>query len=109
MEKFLIFIDAADDAAMYPVSKIQSLTVASDATLLVKFAPGSLGEGQAASVDIVTITTTADKELVVFKALAEAITDIGAFNGEKFLVVCDDVNSVFAHPDILSCTIALDA
>ena len=32
MDKFLIFIDAADDAAMYPVSKIQSLTVASDAT-----------------------------------------------------------------------------
>lgn len=108
MDKFLIFIDAADDAAMYPVSKIQSLTVASDATLLIKFAPGSLGDGQAGSVDVVTLTVTADSELKVFKALAKAITDIGAFNGEKFLVVCDDVNSVFADPDILSCTIALD-
>jgi len=57
----------------------------------------------------VTLTVTADSELKVFKALAKAITDIGAFNGEKFLVVCDDVNSVFAHPDILSCTISLDA
>ena len=108
MDKFLIFIDAADDAAMYPVSKIQSLTVASDATLLIKFAPGSLGDGQAGSVDVVTLTVTADSELKVFKALAKAITDIGAFNGEKVLVVCDDVNSVFADPDILSCTIALD-
>ena len=60
MEKFLIFIDAADDAAMYPVSRIQSVTVASDATILIKFAPGSLGEGQAGSVDIITLTCTAD-------------------------------------------------
>ena len=116
MEKFLIFIDAADDAAMYPVSRIQSLTVAADATILVKFAPGSLGEGQAASVDIVTLTITANKELAVFKALATKISDLTGTSGFKdaqvdaagFLTVCDDVSGVFAHPDILSCSITLD-
>jgi hypothetical protein len=110
MEKFLIFIDAADDAAMYPVSGLLGMTVAADATLLIKFG-SSIGSGgtDGSAADIITVTTTADKELVVFKALAKAIADIGAFNSEKFLVVCDDVNSVFAHPDILSCTLAVDS
>jgi|TARA_R100000081_G_C4794971_1_gene160213 hypothetical protein len=109
MDKFLIFIDQADDAAMFPVANIQSMTVAADATLIIKFAPGSLGDGQAASIDSVTLTITADKELDVFKALADKIADIGSFSGSNSLVVCDDVNSVFAHSDILSCTISLDA
>ena len=109
MDKFLIFIDAADDAAMFPVANIQSMTVGADATIIIKFAPGSLGDGQAASVDLATLTITADKELNVFKALATKIADIRSFSGSNSLVVCDDVNSVFAHSDILSCTITLDA
>jgi len=115
MEKFLIFIDAADDAAMYPASRLQSMTVAADATILIKFAPGSLGEGQAASVDVVTLTVTANTELAVFKALANKLASSrNSYKQElqatdSFVVVCDDVNSVFAHADILSCTIALDA
>ena len=109
MDKFLIFIDGADDAAMFPVANIQSMTVAADATLIIKFAPGSLGDGQAASVDLVTLTITADKELDVFKALASSIAKIGSFSNDNSLVVCDDVNSVFAHSDILSCAITLDA
>ena len=67
-EHFLVFIDAADDAGMFPVSKLQSVTCAGDATVLVKFAPGSLGDGQAASVDVVTLTVTADTEKTVIAA-----------------------------------------
>ena len=37
MEKFLIFIDAADDAAMYPVSSLLGITVAGDGAVIVKF------------------------------------------------------------------------
>ena len=108
MDKFLIFIDAADDAAMYPVSKIQSLTVASDATLLIKFAPGSLGDGQAGSVDVVTLTVTADQELKVFKSIAEAISG-NSFKPNGYIVVADDVNGVYVDSDITACAIALDA
>ena len=45
MDKFLIFIDAADDAAMYPMSRFLGMTVAADATILVKFSSsvGSFG------------------------------------------------------------------
>ena len=109
MEKYLVFIDAADDAAMYPVSKIQSLSVASDATLLIKFAPGSLGDGQAASVDVVTLTVTADKELKVFKSIADAIAGNSFKPLNSYIVVADDVNGVYVDSDITACAIALDA
>jgi hypothetical protein len=107
MSKFLIFIDAADDAAMYPVESLLGLTVAGDGALIVKF-KSSIGKSDGG--DIVTLTVTADTELKVFKSLAKSISEIGSFSGSNSssLVVCDDVNSVFAHPDILSCTITLD-
>lgn len=108
MDKFLIFIDDADDAAMYPVSRIQSLTVAGDATILIKFAPGSLGEGQAASVDIVTLTCTSNKELKVFKSIADAIGG-KSFKSDGFIVIADDVNGSYVDADITACAIALDA
>ena len=40
MEKFLLVIDAADDAAMFPVSGLRAVTCAADATVLLQFAPG---------------------------------------------------------------------
>ena len=75
-EKFLIFIDGADDAAMYPVSNLLGVTIASNATLLMKF-KSSIGSG-------------------------------GTDGADASIVVCDDVNSVFLHADILSCAITLD-
>ena len=65
MEKFLIFIDAADDAVMYPVSRLRAMTVAADATILCKF-DNSIGGTSDNDHDVVTITCTADKEKEVF-------------------------------------------
>tara|TARA_Y100000114_G_C11537110_1_gene220798 strand:- start:43 stop:366 length:324 start_codon:yes stop_codon:yes gene_type:complete len=103
--KFLTFIDAADNAATYPVDRLLGMTIASNATLLVKFESsiGSFGTDGAAA-DIITLTITADKEKDVMKAIGEVIV-----LGEKsVIIVCDDVVSEFLHPDILSCTIAID-
>ena len=86
MEKYLVFIDAADDAAMYPVSKIQS-----------------------GSVDVVTLTVTADKELKVFKSIADAIAGNSFKPLNSYIVVADDVNGVYVDSDITACAIALDA
>jgi len=110
-EHFLVFIDAADDAGMFPVSKIQSITCAGDAAVLVKFAPGSLGDGQAASVDVVTLTVTADTEKTVMIALADAINNATKYpkNTKNYTVVADDVNSIYANSNITACAIALDA
>ena len=105
MKKFLQFIDAADDAATYPADRLIGMTVAGDATLLMKFESsiGSFGTDGAAA-DIVTVTITADTEKAVMKAIGDEI----ALGDTPTIVVCDDVNSVFLHTDILSCTLAID-
>ena len=110
-DPLLIFIDAADDAAAYPLSRLYGMTVAADATVLMKF-ESSIGSGgtDGSAADIITLTCTADAELAVFKGIAEKLE--GAKRNAKnlgFVTICDDVNSVFLHKDILSCTITLDA
>jgi len=103
-----MFIDGADDAATYPASRLIGMTLASDGALLLRFESsiGSFGTDGAAN-DLVTLTITADTEKAVMSEIARAI------NGQRntddgLLVVCDDVNSVFLHPNILSCAITLD-
>ena len=102
MKKFLQFIDAADDAATYPADRLIGMTVAGDATLLMKF-ESSIGSFGAAA-DIVTVTITADTEKAVMKVIGDEI----ALGDTPTIVVCDDVNSVFLHTNILSCTLAID-
>jgi hypothetical protein len=103
--KFVQFIDAADDAALYPVSNIQSLTCAGDGALVFKFAPGSLGTGQAASIDSVALTITADTEKTVMRSIGEAI----AFGKDAVLTIADDVASEYVDSNITACAITLDA
>ena len=106
----LIFIDAADDAMAMPLSGFLGMTVASDATIIMNFV-NTLGPN--ATEDkrtFATLTVTADTELTVFKALAERIAGLYRANKDVgYVTICDDVNSVFAHKDILSCTITIDA
>ena len=109
MKKYFLFVDDENDVAMYDVDSLQSVTCAADEAILMKFAPGSLGEGQAGSVDIVTLTTTAGVvEVPIFKAIAQAANASGSMK-DGVITVCDDINSVFLHADILSCAITLDA
>ena len=109
-DPILIFIDAADDAGAYPASNLLGMTVAADATILMKFG-SSIGSGgtDGSAADIITITTTADKELDVFKGIAEAIEGGKRNPSLGHVTIVDDVNGVFAHPDILSCTLAIDS
>ena len=104
----LIFIDAADDAACYPLSSFLGMTVAADATILMKFVSsiGSLGTDGAAA-DIVTVTCTADTELTVFKSIAQAIKGKVATK-EGFVTVADDVNSVYVDSNITGIALAID-
>ena len=109
MEKFLMFIDDADDAATYPASRLLGMTCAGDGALLMKF-EGSVADTtlEEDNIDLITLTCTADTEKAVMQAIAQAIN--GNRNlGDGAIVLCDDVNSVFLHKNILSCTITLDA
>lgn len=105
MAKFLQFIDDADDAATYPVEKLISMTCGSDSALILKFSPGSLGTGQAASLDIVTLAITANSEKSVMSKIADSIS----FSEENVLVVADDVVGAYLDVDITACAITLDA
>ena len=112
-EHFLVFIDAADDAATYPLSSLAGITCAADATVKMWFnsaIAGGTGAG-GTEADLVTITTTADKEKDVMIGIADAINNATKYpkNTKNYTVICDDVNYVFAQANILSCTITLDS
>lgn len=104
-EKFLIFIDAADDAAMYPLSNLLGVSVAADGTLLMKF-KSSVGGGAGAEHDSVSLTITADSEKTVFQSIANACAD--AYSAAS-IVIADDVNSVYVDSNISACAITLDS
>ena len=105
---YLTFIDAADTAYTAPVSRLLGMTIVADGALLLKF-ESALGTNPTEDkATVVTLTITADKEKDVMIALAKKFNEPVYQSGGSF-VVCDDVNSVFAHADILSCVFALDA
>jgi len=106
MEKFLMFIDAADDAATYPASSLLGMTCASDSVLELQF-KSSIGGGVGAEHDSVHLAITADTEKAVMSEIARAI------NGQRntddgLLVIADDVNSIYLHANITGCDINLD-
>tara|TARA_R100001510_G_C7646934_1_gene204264 strand:+ start:1824 stop:2153 length:330 start_codon:yes stop_codon:yes gene_type:complete len=107
MNKFLVFIDAADDAACYPVENLLAITCASDGAVNLKF-KSSIGSGgtDGASADTVALTVTADTEKTVFSSIVSAIN--AHPNGDPFVVVADDVNSVYVDSNISACAITLD-
>jgi hypothetical protein len=110
MNKFLIFIDAADDAVCYPLSAFAGMTVAADATLKMWFS-SSIAGGHGAGgteADLVTLTVTADTELKVFKSIADAVAG-KSFKSNGYVVIADDVNSTYVDSDITACAITLDS
>ena len=112
MEKLLIFIDAADDAACYPLASFVGMTDAAHATIKMSFLPSFNPVGAAdGDVDLVTVTCNADTELKVFKSIANAIA--GGFHGKHsangYVVVADDVNSEYVDANITGIAITLGA
>jgi hypothetical protein len=109
MEKFLMFLDDADDAATYPASRLLGMTCAGDGALLLKFEGSAMDTTvEEDNIDLITLTITADTEKAVMSEIARAINATASYN-DGLIVVCDDVNSKFLHKNILSCTITLDA
>jgi hypothetical protein len=103
MDKFLCAVSATDDACMYPLRNLRGLAVTAEGTILMTF--NSFRNITASNArDTVTLTCTADTEKAVMAGIVAAIN--AHPNGDPFVVIADDVNSVYAHADILSCTIA---
>ena len=102
MPKYLQFIDAGDDAATYPVDRLLAMTCATDATLLLQF-QSSIGGSTGTEHDTVTLTIVADKEKEVMQSICDAINDV-----DNYVVVADDVKSIYVDSNITACAIALD-
>ena len=110
-EHFLVFIDAADDAATFTLSNFLGMTVVGDGAVLINFV-NSLGPNATEDKrSFVTLTCTADKEKDVMIGILDAINNATNYpkNTKNYTVICDDVNSIFAHANIVSCAISLDA
>ena len=101
----LIFIDDADDAAMFPLDRLVATTVAADATILMHFESNI---NDANEQDLITITCTSDKELQVMKSIAAGINAAKRNNSEGYVVIADDVNSTYVDSDITGIAITLD-
>tara|TARA_Y100000593_G_C4151922_1_gene257492 strand:+ start:320 stop:634 length:315 start_codon:yes stop_codon:yes gene_type:complete len=99
---FLLFIDAADDAACYPVERLLSITCASDATLLMNF-ESSVGKSDGG--DSVTLTITADEEGNIIRNIIERIR-----RGKGGIIeIANDVTSNYIDTAITACAISLDS
>ena len=102
MNGFLVFIDDADDAACYPLSRFRGMTIATDATILMQFDSSVNGTADG-DADLVTLTCTADKEREVFLAIAKQVQKGGV------VLVADDVASEYCHSAITACAITLES
>ena len=110
MEKYFLFVDDADDVAMYPVSKLAAVTCAADTTILMQFASGVAGGTGAGGTesDTITLTITAGTEVAVMKSIARAANATGPQYNDGVIVIADDVSSVYVDSGITGAAIGLD-
>jgi len=107
-ERFLIFIDGTDDAAMFPVASLLGVTVSGEGAVVLNFVNGLGPNATEDKRDFVTLTCTADTELKVFKSIADAISG-NSFKSNGYVVIADDVNSSYVDSDITACAITLNS
>ena len=94
---FFLFTDAADDVAFYPFERLLSITCAHNTQIKMNF-ESSVGKSDGG--DTVLLTITAGKEVAIMNSIIS--------NMNSNIVIADDVNSIYVHPDITACAITLD-
>ena len=93
-EKFLYFVEADDVASVYPLSRLQSISH-TDTLVKFYFAPGILGDGQAASVDVVAVTVTTDETALFVAEFEEALRSLGSKKGQSNMLNVANVSDRF--------------
>ena len=98
--------DAAYDGYCPNVANLRSFNSTGTTTTMQLQFDSSLGEGaDIAACDSVLLTITANKQKEVMQDIVAAIN--AHPNGDPFIVVSDDSNSVFASQYITGCAITL--
>ena len=111
MEKYFLFVDAADDVAMYPVSKLAAVTCAANTTILMQFAIGVAGGTGAGGTesDTITLTITAGTEVAVMKSIARAANATGPQYSDGVIVIADDSASEYFNSNITGVAMTVQA
>ena len=101
MEKFLIFVGAADDMSAYPISRLLAIDCIADGVLNFRF-ESSVGGGAGSEHDLQACAITADSEVATVKAVIDKVAAFAKndFSGANYLVVANDVTSEYLVPAI---------
>ena len=93
MNKFIFFQNAADDANIYPLTRLKSIE-GEDSIIKFTF-------DVASGVDIISVALDAGaNELPALKAIAQLINS--GPHGDGVIVIADDVAGVYAHSSMAS-------
>ncbi len=96
MERYCFFMNTTSDNILLPVSGFLGIDATSATNLSMTF-KSVAGDADEASIQL-TVTTGKAKEV------CNAIVDAISFSKDPFVVIADDVNSVFIHPDLTACS-----
>ena len=98
MDRYLYFAEGTDesDVLCLPVNQVLGLDIDAADTIEVYF--NDLG-GADTNDGIVVLNITSGKTKEVAKAIVEAMNS----SVDPFIVVADDVNSEYLHPNLTSC------
>ena len=96
MDKFLYFSLGADSTLVYPVSSLKKVSNGGSLQLDLEFHPGTAGAD--GTGDKIELTIADGSEKAIMQDLVAAIN--AHPNGDPFIVVADDENSVYINSNI---------
>ncbi len=95
MDRYCFFMNSTSDAILLPVNNILGIDATAADALSITFKEIG-GAADEASV-VLNITSGKAKEVM------NAIVDEISFSRNPFVVIADDVNSAYVHPDLTTC------
>ena len=113
--QFVIAVDDADDAVMFPISRLLSIHHEGDDVIKMAFDPGTgdVATGGNLEADVINLTVPNETERSVTLAILDAINyNVGAYKSKQrnYFTVCNDVDSTQNDvAGITSCTISFGA
>jgi len=98
MHKFLYFANSTSDAGAIPANLLREMQVSSNSQSIdLNFK--DVGDGLGSEV-VITINITEDKPNEVIQAISDEIR----YGKKAMIVIADDLNGEYVHPDITGVT-----
>ena len=106
MEKYFLFVDAANDVAMYPTHKLAAVTCAGDTTILIQFASGVAGGTGAGATegDTMTLTIASGTEVAGYGRQHGDRVDFVKIDGNAATMIHEEHNPINVPPGVYRVT-----